>query len=286
MEIPRVQVIIPVYNAERYLCCCLDSLKNQTCSEWEALLVDDCSEDNSREIIKKYQKDDARFTLICQEQNGGVAKARNTALAKTTAPYIAFLDSDDYWEPDMLKKLLEEAEKTDADVVQCRFIYDFAGGKQKLPAPAFPQYTHLEQKGIRKVYLRMMTGINMNHVCMKLIKRETVADLFFDPALKTAEDLKYCVYMFAHVKRYSFIPDVMYHYRRNDTSLTGKGLKYREKMKANRLVSKDLAKTLSRMGIKNPVYFLLAHLRPYIITVSKILRMMQEKIMAEKIGDK
>ena len=83
----------------------------------------------------------------------------------------------------------------------------------------------------------MSTGINMNHVCMKLIRTELIKDIRFDPTLKTAEDLKFCVELFCKVESYYFINRAFYHYCRNEESLTGRGLGGREKLKANRRVS-------------------------------------------------
>lgn len=284
MNSPKVQVIVPVYNAEKYLNKCLDSLKNQVYSNWEAILIDDASTDSSVEIIKEYAKEDNRFTYIQAEKNGGVSNSRNLALTKLTEKYTAFLDSDDYWEDDMLSAMVEKAEQGNFDVVQCRFVYDFPGGKKVLPAGAFEKEIVISKETIGKIYFKMLTGINMNHVCMKLIKTKLLCGLAFDTNLKTAEDLKLISQLFEKVDSYCFIDKVLYHYRRSESSLTGKSLSGKEKLKANISVSKSIKKTLKTHNLDNLYWRCLCDLRPYIIIVSKILRTLREKMFSKKIG--
>ena len=205
MSQPKVQIIVPVYNAEKYIKRCFDSLINQTYANWEAIVIDDASTDNSRKTVKEYISDDERFKFVALDENLGVSKVRNLALAMITEKYTAFLDSDDYWESDMLEALVKKAEESDFDVVQCRFIYDFPGGRQALPRGAFDKDTVLDKSNMKKVYFKMATGINMNHVCMKLIKSEIIRDIQFDTELRTAEDLKFCVKMFSKVSKYCFV---------------------------------------------------------------------------------
>ena len=271
-----VQIVIPVYNSGNYLRRCLDSLKAQTFERWQALLIDDGSTDNSAEIIREYSLHDERFVYTRQE-NSGVSAARNHALSKLDAEYTAFLDSDAYWETDMIELLYTKAQESNADVVQCRYMYDYTSGKQEIPAGAFKKDECLEGKSLNKVYLKMMTGINMNHVCMKLIKTSLVDDLRFESSLKTAEDLHFCVRLFKDVKKYCFINRPLYHYCRNENSITGKGLSFREKFKANRYVSKEMAKALPHWGIDRLPYRFLTYARPYTIIVSKVIRILREK---------
>lgn len=277
MKSPKVQIIIPVYNAENYLQRCLDSLKAQTFTDWQAIIIDDASSDRSCDIIEEYSASDKRFQSVRLKANSGVSTARNVALSRLSAEYAAFLDADDYWESDMLSHMLEKAEGNASDIVQCRFIYDFPNGKQFLPKGAFSKDVSLCGKSLKRVYFKMMTGINMNHVCMKLIRTQLMKGLEFDTGLKTAEDLNFCIRLFKKVKKYDFINEALYHYCRNGTSLTGKGLSATEKFKANKRISNDLADALPAWGMDNIFYKVLSHMRPYIITLSKICRTICEK---------
>ncbi len=101
---PRCSVIIPVYNAEKYLEQCLLSAQAQTFSDIEIIAVDDCSKDSSSDIIRRIAALDPRVRLISQPSNGGAATARNTGAAAARGEYIAFLDSDDLWQTDKLEK--------------------------------------------------------------------------------------------------------------------------------------------------------------------------------------
>lgn len=277
MDKPKIQIIIPVYNAEPYLRRCLESVRAQTFTQWQAILVDDASADASYTIMNEYASLDSRFICLRQQENHGAAAARNRALQHLCGTYTAFLDADDYWEHNMLEVLLEQAETYDSDVVQCRFIYDFPGGKQVLPRGAFSKSVELCGKSLRRVYVKMMTGINMNHVCMKLIRTQLLEGLAFDTALKTAEDLQFCIQLFGRVERYCFVDRALYHYRRNEQSLTGKGLPLREKFRANRYISQCLVRALPAWDMDRAYYRALSYMRPYTLVLLKILRMIQER---------
>jgi len=209
-----VQIIIPVYNSGRYLRRCFDSLTAQTFKNWQAIIIDDGSTDDSAAIIGEYAARDERFMYI-KQQNSGVSSARNTALGKLDAEYAAFLDSDDYWEPDMLEILYGKVKEYNADIVQCRYLYDYASGRKECPNGAFNSDIVLENDGLIKVYRKMMTGISMNHVCMKLIRTDIIGSHRFDTSLKTAEDLHFCVRLFGSVRTYCFVDKPLYHYCRN-----------------------------------------------------------------------
>lgn len=114
----KVSVIVPVYNVEKYLSKCLDSLVNQTLDDIDIILVDDESPDNSKDIIKDYMKKYPNIRYFFKK-NGGQGSARNLGLSYATGEYIAYVDSDDYIEKDMLKLMYEKAKLDNADVVIC-----------------------------------------------------------------------------------------------------------------------------------------------------------------------
>lgn len=101
---PKVSIITPLYNSSDFIAETIESVLNQTYSEWEMIIVDDCSTDNSVEIVKEYANKDKRINLIVLEENIGAAAARNVALENASGRFIAFLDSDDLWKSDKLKK--------------------------------------------------------------------------------------------------------------------------------------------------------------------------------------
>ena len=110
---PLISVITPSYNAERFIRETIDSVLNQTYSNWEMVIVDDCSTDNTTSIVKEYMERDNRIKLIVLEVNSGSAVARNTAMENAKGQYIAFLDSDDLWLPEKLDKQLQFMQEKD-----------------------------------------------------------------------------------------------------------------------------------------------------------------------------
>ena len=111
----KIQIIVPLYNMENYISQTLNSLLVQTFSDFEVLCINDGSTDASLSILENYATKDQRINVFTKE-NGGIADARNYGLSKVTAPYFAFLDSDDTVEPDMLEKLYQKAIESNADV--------------------------------------------------------------------------------------------------------------------------------------------------------------------------
>ncbi len=119
MNNPKVSVIIPVYNVEKYLNQCLDSVVNQTLPDIEIICVDDGSTDSSLEILKKYSNKDHRIKIISQKHNGA-GSARNKGLSVAQGKYLSFLDSDDFFELDMLEQMYNCSEKYNTDIVICK----------------------------------------------------------------------------------------------------------------------------------------------------------------------
>ena len=115
-KMPAISVIIPIYNVEKYLPRCLDSVLNQTFSDWEAICVNDGSPDKSDKILEKYSSRDKRFKIV-NKTNGGLSDARNAGLNKATGKYILYLDSDDFIHPQTFEILTSFADKNNADMV-------------------------------------------------------------------------------------------------------------------------------------------------------------------------
>ena len=111
-----VSIITPMYNSGKFIKDTIDSVINQTYQDWEMIIVDDCSTDISPEIVKYYAENESRIKYIRTEQNGGVSKARNTALKNADGQYIAFLDSDDIWDIEKLEKQINFMKEKDCAI--------------------------------------------------------------------------------------------------------------------------------------------------------------------------
>ena len=130
-----ISIIVPIYNAEKYLNKCIDSIINQTKKELEIILINDGSTDNSETIIKKY--DDKRIKYF-KNKNQGIGKTRNFGIDKATGKYIMFLDSDDFLELNACEKMYEKAEKEKLDIVVCDYYRYFDNGtKEEVKLPDF-----------------------------------------------------------------------------------------------------------------------------------------------------
>ena len=127
---PKVSVIVPVYNAEKYLHRCVDSILAQTFTDFELLLVDDGSPDRSGAICDQYAAADPRVRVF-HKPNGGVSSARQCGLDNVQGEYTIHADPDDWVEPDMLQELYAEARRTNADMVICDFFQEYGDGRTK-----------------------------------------------------------------------------------------------------------------------------------------------------------
>ena len=138
---PKISVIMPVYNVELYLRECLDSVRAQSFTDWECICVDDGSTDASPAILDEYAAKDSRFRVInCEHTNAGAA--RNAGLDIAQGEYLSFLDSDDVFAPQMLEVMAEVLDETSADIVSCRYK-DFHAGDDLafLTVPLHPPYS-------------------------------------------------------------------------------------------------------------------------------------------------
>ena len=121
----KVSVIVPVYNVEKYIDKCLDSLVNQTLKDIEIIVVNDGTKDNSQKIIDKYVKKYPKKVFSFKKKNGGLSSARNYGLKHATGKYVGFVDSDDYVEYDMYEQLYNKAQETKSDIVCCEIAYKY-----------------------------------------------------------------------------------------------------------------------------------------------------------------
>mgnify|MGYP004499028109 FL=1 len=127
MNADMVSIVVPVYNAERFLTETIGLVQKQTYRDWELILVDDCSSDNGAAIVRQYAKDDTRIRLIQQEVNAGAARSRNLGISQANGRYLCFLDADDIWTSQKLEKELAYMKEKKAAFVFTG--YEFADAK-------------------------------------------------------------------------------------------------------------------------------------------------------------
>lgn len=187
---PKISVIVPVYNVEKVLHYCVESILNQKFSDFELILVDDGSPDNSGRICDEYVKKDTRVKVI-HKNNGGVSSARNAGIEAALGEYLCFVDSDDYLESNYLKELIETKKKyPDFDNTWCYFRignkYDFVDENENEELPKVEYYS------VREIMTLHEKWLDAGPVC-KLYSREVIINnnLKFDKNLSLGEDLTF-----------------------------------------------------------------------------------------------
>ena len=189
--VPKISVILTVYNTADVLRETLDSIFAQSFGEFELICINDGSTDSSLEVLKEYEAKDTRIKIFSQE-NGGVSKARNAGLAHATAPYVLILDSDDIFRFDMFEKLLKQAEKTNAEIVVCA-SEEYDGKTYETSPMPWALKTHLIPKGssftVDEVADTLFEAF-MGWPWDRLYKKELLdrSELKFPEDLKNSED--------------------------------------------------------------------------------------------------
>ena len=214
---PDISVIVPVYMAEKYLCECIDSILNQSFSDFELILVDDGSPDGCGGICEEYAVRDGRVRVLHQE-NQGQAAARNAALAIARGGWICFVDSDDAIHPQMLQFLRQAAAESGAPVSMCRML-EAPQLPEDFSAPAAPGWRRLsmEEKNLTALF---DAGDYPGWVaCAKLIRRELVEDYPFCPGRVYEDNEAVCHWIYG-AKTIADIPQRLYFYRTNPDSTT------------------------------------------------------------------
>lgn len=220
MTSPKVSVVVPVYNVERFLRECLDSVLAQTFTDYEVICVNDGSTDSSPEILEEYVEKDSRIRVINQE-NGGLSAARNTGMDNACGEYIAFLDSDDYLDPEMLEKTVAKADAVEADIV----IFDY--------------WLYFDSTGEMGTYRDQGIYSRLNGKVFTLEDQPEMAQFigvwdrlfrrsFLEehgsryPEGRIYEDVTFCVETELVAKRIALLSDHLYYYRRDVAgSITG-----------------------------------------------------------------
>lgn len=214
--IPLVSIVIPVYNVEKYLRKCLDSICLQTWKHLEIIVVDDGSPDNSRQIYEEFAARDPRIRVIHKE-NGGLSDARNAALPFCRGEYLLFVDSDDYLELHAVERMLAAAQEHQADIVIASFYQEY--GDQKTPYLYCRPSGLYEGEACRSIAIDLLTDNRPTrirpYVWSRLIRRDLLENppLVFDTNLKRSEDFLFSCLLHFRAKRVFLLGgEPLYHY--------------------------------------------------------------------------
>jgi len=203
----KVSVIVPIYNVEKYLEKCINSLLSQTLEDIQIILVNDGSKDNSGNIAKEYEKNNKDRVIYVEKENGGLSDARNYGLKYATGDFIAFLDSDDYIEKNAYEEMYNKAIEENVDYVECDFIWEFPN---KIRVDK--QYPYKNKKEM----LSFVRVVAWN----KLIKRQLITDnnLEFPKGLRY-EDVEFTYKLIPFVNKFAYVNKPFIHYVQREGSI-------------------------------------------------------------------
>ena len=203
---PKVSVIVPIYNTSEYVEKCLDSLVNQTLKDIEIIVVNDGSTDDSAEKIKPYLEKYKNIVYV-EKTNGGLSDSRNAGLEKASGKYVAFVDSDDYVDLTMYETMYEKAESESLDLVECDFYWVYPN-KQ------------VEDKGFRYKTKREMFVHARVMACNKLIRKDIIKEKF--PLALHYEDVEFFYKLLPRIKTFGHVEKPFYYYIQRANSIANK----------------------------------------------------------------
>ena len=210
-------MIVPVYNKEKYLRECIDSILKQTYKNIEVIIIDDGSKDASGLICDEYEKRDRRIKVF-HRKNCGVSSARNLGIEKSTGSWIAFIDADDWIEKNFIEELINCAKKENSDICIC--------GYNRVSNNKIEIINKLEQIESYNSYkyliktLNPQTGFGFCH--MRIIKKDIIGNLHFDEKLPVAEDAIFNIQISFKINKAVYCAKNLYNYRINSESVVKK----------------------------------------------------------------
>ena len=215
-ENPKISVIVPMYNVEKFIPRCMKSIQDQTFKDFEVLMIDDGSPDKSADIAEKLTKDDERFILF-HKINGGLSDARNYGLDRAKGEYVVFIDSDDCIHKDYLKVLYNECVNNGADISYCNFCHSFFMSKIILPSFSF----------IKQGVFDTETALNMiisdkylhSFAWNKMYKKSLFTDNNITYPKIYFEDVATSARVFLHAKKVAVTKKSLYYYEKRGGSI-------------------------------------------------------------------
>lgn len=210
-----ISIIVPVYNVEKYLEKCVNSIINQTYSNLEIILVNDGSTDNSGKLCDNLATKDPRI-VVYHKENGGVSSARNLGLDKAKGEFIGFIDSDDYIDPDMYEFLYKELKKNNVDISMCGLYHVYADKKDSQVDSA-EYYVMDSEQAIKMVLDSKITSVTPVN---KLYSKWLFEQIRYDISIKSAEDALIMIKLLDKCNLISVTTERKYYYFHRGNSLT------------------------------------------------------------------
>ncbi len=215
----KITIVIPVYNCEKYIRKCIESVINQTYKNLEILIIIDGSTDKSHDIIEEYAKKDVRMQVI-NRSNRGIFYTRIEGIQKATSKYIYFLDADDWIEENTIEKMYQYLIKYSCQVVRCQNYYKDQNEKIECGGEIQP----LKKEDFNdELYEKLFGSYDFASIWNQLIEKEYFRDLEnIDYTINYGEDYLLNLKLYKSIDTIILVPDYFYHYRTNENSITNK----------------------------------------------------------------
>lgn len=213
----KISIIVPIYNSERDLDQCIESIVNQTYKNLEIILVNDGSSDGSINICEKWKSNDSRIILI-DKQNEGVAKARNDGLKIATGDYIGFVDHDDFIESNMYEIMMDDMLEHNADIVMCSSNGIYEDGKTTKGYPNYKSFEINKKDLIKR--MQSYEKIFCSSVWSKLYKKEVIGKLEFDTEIILGDDYFFNGIAYTKIDKFYYDEHSLYNYRIREGSIS------------------------------------------------------------------
>ena len=247
----KISIIVPIYNGEKFLDECIESILNQTYKNIEIILVNDGSTDESLNICNKYKKEDKRI-IILNIKNNGVANARNEGIKKSTGEYISFVDSDDILFPSYIETLYTTINRENVDVVRCNYIKkDYENGKETKGNLSNLKDKKYFSKDFNELIINFCT-LNNNIPCyvwLLLIRKDKIIE--FDKTLKYMEDTDFYMRLLMNINNIYFLNEYLYVYRVNNEGISNSRKKIKNNIEAILNSGIKIKKNLEKYKINN-----------------------------------
>ncbi len=224
MDDNLISIIIPVYNVEKYLKKCINSVINQSYKNLEIILIDDGSTDKSGIILDEYSKIDKRIKVY-HKKNGGLSSARNYGIKRSNGSYICFIDSDDFISKYMIENLLNNLLKTKSDISICGMKYFYVGDEIN-DDYSYKYFEYNSEEALLKM-IDYQSGVAPNAV-NKMYKRELFSDDCLYPIGKLYEDMGITAKLFNKCNKIVYTPDCYYYYLQREDSITNEIFKEKD----------------------------------------------------------
>ena len=205
----KVSVIVPVYNTEKYLRRCLDSLVNQTLKEIEIIIINDCSTDNSKNILDEYEKKYQNIKVFHNKTNKGIGYNRNLGIKKASGEFIGFIDSDDWVEKNMFEKMYNKAKRDNLDLVICNYFRKLMKEDELIDIESDFNIKYFDNTSLEKSP-NLLLYIN-TAPWNKLYKKELIENVKFPEDLKY-EDAVFVMESLAEAKNIGMVEDKLNYY--------------------------------------------------------------------------